>query len=233
MKRVLSRMLVVGGLVLGTTAVFPGYAADATAPAAKPDAAKGEQLYTNGDATRGIIACASCHGAAGNSTIPTNPNLSAQAHEYLAKQLGDFQVKQGAKVPLRNGAGGNPTPMTAIVQSLTPQDMQNIALYLSQQSLKEPATAGQKSLVERGQTIWRAGLPDRGVPACASCHAANGAGIPAQYPRLSGQFPSYIEEQLKLFRDGSRNNSEPMHDIASRMTDDDIKAVSDYAAGLR
>ncbi|WP_176464131.1 c-type cytochrome [Bordetella genomosp. 11] len=233
MKRVLSRMLVVGGLVLGTTAVFPSFAADASAPAAKPDAGKGEQLYTNGDQARGIIACASCHGAAGNSTIPTNPNLAAQAHEYLAKQLGDFQLKQGAKVPLRNGAGGNPTPMTAIVQSLTPQDMQNIALYLSQQQLKEPATAGQKSLVDRGQTIWRAGLPDRNVPACASCHSANGAGVPAQYPRLSGQFPSYIEEQLKLFQDGSRNNSEPMHEIASRMTADDIKAVSDYAAGLR
>ncbi|AOB34006.1 cytochrome C [Bordetella sp. H567] len=226
-------MLVVGGLVLGTTAVFPSIAADAPAPAAKPDAGKGEQLYTNGDQARGVIACASCHGAAGSSTIPTNPNLAAQAHEYLAKQLGDFQLKQGATTPLRSGAGGNPTPMTAIVQSLTPQDMQNIALYLSQQQLKEPATAGQKSLVERGQTIWRAGLPDRNVPACASCHSANAAGIPAQYPRLSGQFPSYIEEQLKLFQEGSRNNSEPMHEIASRMTLEDIKAVSDYAAGLR
>jgi cytochrome c553 len=233
MKRVLSRMLVVGGLVLGTTAVSPGFAADASAPAGKPDAGKGEQLYTNGDQGRGIIACASCHGAAGNSTIPTNPNLASQAHEYLAKQLGDFQLKQGAKVPLRSGAGGNPTPMTAMVQPLTPQDMQNIALYLSQQQLKDPATAGQKSLVEHGQTIWRAGLPDRGVPACASCHSVNGAGLPAQYPRLSGQFPSYIEEQLKLFQDGSRNNSLPMHEIASRMTADDIKAVSDYAAGLR
>jgi cytochrome c553 len=232
MKRVLSRMLVVGGFLLGATAVVPSFAADASAPA-KPDAAKGAQLYSNGDPSRGIIACVTCHGAGGSSTIPANPNLAAQPHEYLAKQLGDFQLKQGAKVPARNGAGGNPTPMTAIVQSLTPQDMQNIALYLSEQQLKDPATAGQKSLVEHGQQIWRGGIPDRGVPACASCHSANGAGIPAQYPRLSGQFPSYIEEQLKLFQDGSRNNSDPMHTIASRMTADDIKAVSDYAAGLR
>jgi cytochrome c553 len=233
MKRVLFRMLVLGGLMMGVSAMSSSYAADAQAPAAKPDAAKGEQLYTNGDSSRGVIACASCHGAAGNSTIPANPNLAAQPHEYLAKQLGDFQVKEGAKVPARNGQGGNPTPMTAIVQSLTPQDMANIAAYLSSQQLKEPATAGQKSLVDLGQKIWRGGLPDRGVPACASCHSANGAGIPAQYPRLSGQFPAYIAEQLTLFQDGFRNNSEPMHSIASRMTADDIKAVSDYAAGLR
>jgi cytochrome c553 len=233
MKRVLSRMLLVGGLMLGTTAVFPGFAADATAPAAKPDAAKGEQLYTNGDPSRGVLACVSCHGAGGNSTIPANPNLAAQPHEYLAKQLSDFQLKEGAKVPVRSGPEGNPTPMTAIVQQLTPQDMANVALYLSAQQLKEPATAGQKSLVERGERIWRAGLADRGVPACASCHSANAAGIPAQYPRLSGQFPAYIQEQLVLFQNGYRNNSEPMHSIASRMTADDIKAVSDYAAGLR
>jgi cytochrome c553 len=232
MKRVLSRMLVVGGFVLGTTAVFPSFAAEASAPA-KPDAAKGEQLFTNGDQARGIIACASCHGAAGNSTIPANPNLAAQAHEYLAKQLNDFQLKQGEKAPVRSGAGGNPTPMTAIAKTLTPQDIQNIALYLSEQTLKQPATAGHKSLVDLGQKIWRGGLPDRNVPACASCHSANGAGIPGQYPRLSGQFPGYIEEQLKLFQDGSRNNSEPMRTIASRLTADDIKAVSDYAAGLR
>ncbi|WP_198297875.1 c-type cytochrome [Bordetella genomosp. 9] len=233
MKRVLSRMLVVGGLLSGMTAVFPSIAADASATPAKPDAAKGEQLFTNGDPSRGIIACVSCHGAGGNSTIPANPNLAAQPHEYLAKQLADFQQKQGAKTPLRNGPGGNPSPMTAIAQALTPQDMQNVALYLSAQSLKEPATAGQKSLVDLGQKIWRAGLPERNVPACASCHSANGAGVPAQYPRLSGQFPAYIEEQLKLFQDGSRGNSEPMQTIASRMTAEQIKAVSDYAAGLR
>ena len=98
--------------------------------------------------------------------------------------------------------------------------------------LSEPATAGQEKLVDLGQKIWRGGLPDRKVPACASCHSANGAGIPSQYPRLSGQFPMYIEEQLKLFRSGDRKN-DVMFAIADRMSDADIKAVSDYAAGLR
>lgn len=208
------------------------YAAD-TAPAAKPDAVKGGQLYDQGDSARGVIACASCHGAAGNSTIPANPRLSGQPHEYLAKQLADFKIKEGEKTPARSGAGGNPTIMTANVGPLTPQDMQNIALYLAQQPVKDPATAGYKTLVEHGQTIWRAGIADRGVPACAACHSANGAGLPGQYPRLSGQFPAYIEEQLKLFRSGDRANSIPMHAIADRMSDADIKAVSDYAAGLR
>jgi len=123
--------------------------------------------------------------------------------------------------------------MTAIAQNLTPQDMQNLAAYLSTQPLKQPATAGQKATVELGRHIWRAGIADRKVPACASCHSADGAGIPGQYPRLSGQFPAYLQEQLVLFQSGDRNNSEPMHTIASRMTADDIKAVADYAAGLR
>jgi cytochrome c553 len=233
MKRVLSRMLVASGLLLGASAFStPSFAADGAAGPAKPDAAKGGQLFDQGDASRGIIACASCHGAAGNSTIPVNPNLAAQPHEYLAKQLADFQIKQGAKLPVRNGAGGNPTPMTAMAQNLTPADMQNIALYLAQQPLKEPATAGQEKLVDLGQKIWRGGLPERNVPACAACHSANGAGMPAQYPRLSGQFPMYIEEQLKLFRSGDRKN-DIMFAIADRMSDADIKAVSDYAAGLR
>jgi cytochrome c553 len=222
-------------MLAATAALFTVSAgfAQSVAPPPKPDAVKGGQLYDQGDAARGVVACASCHGAAGSSTIPSNPRLAGQAHEYLAKQLADFKLQPGQKVPARSGADGNPTIMTSNVGPLTPQDMQNIALYLAQQQPKDPATAGYKNLVDRGQKIWRGGISDRNVPACAACHSANGAGLPGQYPRLSGQFPSYIEEQLKLFRSGDRNNSVPMHDIANRMTDADIKAVSDYAAGLR
>lgn len=220
------------GLLLAFVAITPSHAADAAAMP-KPDAVKGGQLYEQGDAARGIIACASCHGAAGNSVMPANPSLSGQAHEYLAKQLRDFKIKEGAKLPARNGEGGNPTIMTANVANMTPEDMQNVSLYLATQAVKEPATAGHKDLKELGEKIWRGGLPERNVAACASCHGARGEGIPAQYPRLAGQFPSYIEAQLKLFRSGDRNNSIPMHDIADRMSDADIRAVSDYAAGLR
>jgi cytochrome c553 len=234
MKRVQSRMsvaaLVLGAFVVSTTSCL---AADAPGGPTKPDAAKGGQLYEQGDAARNITACVACHGAGGSSTIPANPNLAGQPHEYLAKQLADFKLPEGAKAPARNGSGGNPTVMTANVAPLTPQDMANISAYLAVQPLKEPATAGHKELVELGQKIWRGGLPERNVPACASCHSPNGAGMPAQYPRLAGQFPSYIEEQLKLFRSGDRKNSDPMHTIADRMSDAEIQAVSDYAAGLR
>lgn len=233
MKRVLSRMLVASGLLLGSFLVSSSYAADAVI--AKPDAAKGEQLYANGDAARGILSCASCHGAAGNSVIPVNPNLAAQPHEYLAKQLTDFQSKDGKAPPQRRGAGGANTVMTAFAAALTPADIQNISYYLAQQPLdpKTAATASKEATMQRGQEIWRGGIPDRKVAACAACHSANGAGLPAEYPRLSGQHPAYIEEQLKLFRSADRANGPMMHDIADRMSDSDIAAVADYAAGLR
>ncbi|MFA4913916.1 MAG: c-type cytochrome [Comamonadaceae bacterium] len=219
-------------LLLVSAAMVPAFAADAVA-LPKPDAVKGGQLYEQGDAARGIIACASCHGAAGNSAMPANPSLAGQPHEYLAKQLRDFKIKEGATMPARMGPGGNPTIMTANVANLTEADMLNMALYLSTQAVKEPATAGYADLKPLGQKIWRGGLPERNVAACAACHGARGEGIPGQYPRLAGQFPSYIEEQLKLFRSGDRKTSVPMHDLADRMSDADIRAVSDYAAGLR
>ncbi len=247
MKRVVSRMWVASSRSGAFTSAMPGalltllIAASVFAPASaadvvavpKPDATKGGQLYDQGDAARGIIACASCHGAAGNSAMPANPSLSAQPHEYLAKQLHDFKIKEGAKLPARLGPGGTPTIMTANVANLTPEDILNVSLYLSMQPVKEPATAGYEDLKELGQKIWRGGLPERNVAACAACHGARGEGIPAQYPRLAGQFPGYIEEQLKLFRSGDRKTSVPMHDLADRMSDADIRAVSDYAAGLR
>ncbi|WP_353152142.1 c-type cytochrome [Pollutimonas bauzanensis] len=233
MKRMLSRMVVASGLLLGSSAVSIAYAADIAV--AKPDAAKGEQLYANGDMARGILACASCHGAAGNSTIPLNPNLAAQPHEYLVKQLGDFKSKDGKAPAARRGAGGADTVMSAFAAPLTPEDMQNIAYYLTQQPLaaETAGTASNEATMERGQHIWRGGLPDRNVPACAGCHSPNGAGVPGRYPRLSGQHPTYIAEQLKLFRSNDRANSQEMHDIADRMSDGDIAAVADYAAGLR
>jgi cytochrome c553 len=233
MKRTLSRIVVASGLLLGSSVVSVAVAAGATA--AKPDAAKGEQLYTNGDAARGILACASCHGAAGNSTLPANPNLASQPHEYLVKQLNDFASKDGTAQPARRGANGAPSIMSPFAAALTAEDKQNIAYYLAQQKLdfEKAGTASNQDTVTRGQQIWRGGLPDRRVPACAGCHSPNGAGIPGFYPRLAGQFPSYIADQLKLYRNGDRANSTMMQEIADRMTDADIAAVADYAAGLR
>ncbi|WP_174233126.1 c-type cytochrome [Neopusillimonas maritima] len=232
MKRVLSKMLVTSGLLLGSSLLGVSYAADVIV--SKPDAAKGEQLYTNGDSSRGILACVTCHGPGGNSTLPANPNLAGMSHEYIAKQLRDFK-SEGNDPPTRAGADGNPSAMTAIANPLTEEDIKNVSYYLALQELnyETAATATNVETMERGQKIWRAGIAERGVPACAACHSPNGAGIPALFPRLAGQYPSYLEAQLKLFRSNDRANSPMMHDIADRMSDNDISAVADYAAGLR
>ena len=83
-----------------------------------------------------------------------------------------------------------------------------------------------------GEKIYRGGIADRMVPACAGCHGPSGAGIPSQYPRLSGQHADYTAAQLNAFRSGARANSAQMTGVAAKMNDKEIKAVSDYIAGL-
>lgn len=229
MKRALSSMFMAGSLILAGALPGLAHAQDTQAP----DAKAGEQLYINGDMNRGVLACMTCHGENGNSTIPMNPHLAGMPHEYLAKQLRDF-APQGDKPAVRTGPDGAPSVMSTIVPALTPEDIANVSLYLSQQEVDWDiaATATNEATSERGQLIWRAGLPDRNVPACAACHLANGAGMPAEFPRLAGQHPEYLLDQLKLFQSGDRDN-EIMHDIADRMNARDLAAVADYAAGLR
>ena len=188
-------------------------AADAPAAPAKPDPAKGGASY-------GTV-CAACHGADGNSSVPLQPTLAQQHPEYLVKQLLEF--KSGVrKDPIMVGFAG----------MLSEQDARNIAAWLATQKEK-PGFAKEKDLVMLGEKIFRGGMQDRHIPACAGCHSPNGAGIPSQYPRLSGQHAEYTAKQLAAFRDGSRGNSIPMHDISRYLTDQEIKAVSDYIAGLR
>jgi cytochrome c553 len=233
MKRVFLRGLVFGSIVLGSTGLGTAFAADVPVGPVKPDAKAGATLYNEGAPTRGIVACVSCHGEAGNSQLPANPNLASQPHEYIYKQLVEFQPKAETGMAPRKGPDGAPSVMTALATPLTIQDMLDLALFISEQQLTKPAAASSEELVARGQEIWRAGIKERNVPACAACHGASGQGIPSQYPRLSGQYASYLEDQLVLFRAGHRANSPMMNDIAYRMSDEDIKAVADYAAGLR
>jgi cytochrome c553 len=196
------------------------YANEHAAPA-KADAAKGATLYANGDAARGIVACASCHGEAGNSTISINPKLAAQHEAYINKQLHDFK-----------GADRNNAVMTTFSKALSEDDVKNVAAYLSAQKSK-PGAAKNKDIVELGKQIYRGGIAEKNVPACAGCHSPNGVGIPAQYPRLAGQHQDYTIAQLTNFRTGTRKNSPQMVTIAKRMSDDEMKAVADYMAGLK
>ncbi|CAN5249305.1 c-type cytochrome [soil metagenome] len=206
-------------LALSATA----YASDekATAATVKADPAKGETLYANGDSARTIPACVACHGASGNSTIAQNPKLAGQHGTYVYKQLVNF------KSPERN----NPV-MSPIAKALTEEDMKNLAAYLDGQTQK-PGAAKNKNTVDLGKKIYRAGIADKNVPACAGCHGPNGAGIPAQFARLGGQHQEYTAAQLTGFRAATRKNSAQMLTIAKRLSDDEIQAVSDYIAGLK
>jgi cytochrome c553 len=190
---------------------LPAFAAGETP--AKPDLVKGQASYE--------AVCAACHGADGNSTIVVNPKLAQQHPEYLTKQLHDFKDDKRADPVMKGFAG-----------MLSDEEMANISAWLAKQPAKN-GFATDKDLVVLGERIYRGGLPDRKIAACVSCHSPNGAGIPSQYPRLSGQHADYTAKQLNAFRDGSRGNNNQMRDVAAKLNDREIKAVSDYIAGLR
>lgn len=184
-----------------------------SAHAAQPDVRRGAQLFGQ--------MCVACHAADGNSTTAANPKLAQQHPEYLVKQLQEY----------KSGKRANAI-MAGFAAALSNQDMVDISYWLASQKGSN-GFARNKDLVNIGERIYRGGIPDRQIAACAGCHSPNGAGIPAQYPRLAGQHADYTADQLRQFRSGARNNNKPMTQIAAHMTDREIEAVSDYIAGLR
>jgi cytochrome c553 len=194
-------------------AAAPAPAAAAPVANVPVDPAAGEQRF-------GAV-CAACHGIGGNSGTPANPKLAQQHPAYLTKELLDF----------KDGKRSSPV-MQGFAAQLTEQDMKNVSAYLGAQQAK-PGFAKDKDLVVLGEKIYRGGIQDRDIPACAGCHSPNGAGIPSQYPRLSGQHAEYTASQLVAFRDGLRKNSPQMKDIAAKLNDREIRALADYVAGLR
>jgi cytochrome c553 len=205
-------MKLISSFIFAAATAFSLSSLSQEAPA-KPDLAKGEAIYT--------AMCASCHGADGNSGSPANPKLSQQHPEYLVKQLQEF--KSGKR---------NNAIMTGFASALSDQDMKNVAYWLASKPIK-PGFAKDKQTISLGERIYRGGISDRQIPACAGCHSPNGAGIPAQYPRLNAQHADYTAAQLVAFRDGVRKNNLQMTQIAAKLNDREIKAVSDYIAGLR
>ncbi len=198
----------VASLLLAASAL----AAEPAKPAAKPDLAKGQATATN--------VCAACHTADGSRGSPANPIIQGQHPEYLVKQLTEF----------KSGKRQNAI-MSGMAATLTEDDMKNVSAFYAGKVAK-PGFAKNKATVELGEKIYRGGIAERSIPACAGCHSPNGAGIPAQYPRLAGQHADYTEAQLVAFRSGVRKNSVPMTGVAAKMNDREIKAVSDYIAGL-
>jgi cytochrome c553 len=193
-------------------ALAPAFASDAKAPA-KPDLAKGQAVATQ--------VCVACHSADGNRGSPAYPILQGQHPEYLAKQLHEF----------KSGKRKNPI-MQGFAATLSEEDVRNVtAFYGSKQAKNGFAT--NKDTVSLGERIYRGGITEKQIPACAGCHSPTGAGIPAQYPRIGAQHGAYTEAQLTAFRSGGRANSPQMTAIATKMNDLEIKAVADYIAGLR
>jgi cytochrome c553 len=160
--------------------------------------------------------------------IPANPKLAGQHPEYLVKQLNNFKVQPGDTVATRNNA-----IMAAFATALSAEDMRNVAAYFSKQVQKPSTAKASKESVALGEKIYRGGIAEKGLPACAGCHGPTGAGIPAQYPRIGGQWAEYTATQLTNFREGVRKNNLQMSQIAAKMSDKEIKSVSDYIAGLR
>ena len=187
-------------------------AANEPPPAAKVDAAKGGEISAQ--------VCVACHTTDGSRGTPAYPILQGQNPDYLVKQLTEFKADKRQNAIMKGFAA-----------TLSEQDMKNVAAFYASKQAK-PGAAKDKDLAVLGEKIYRGGIADRNIAACAGCHSPTGAGIPVQYPRLSGQHADYTESQLRGFRDGARKNSVPMTGVAAKLNDREIKAVSDYIAGL-
>ena len=211
--KLLARLLLAATLAVPALSSVSALASEQKAAAPKADLAKGQASFAG--------VCVACHGPDGNSPVAANPKLAQQHPEYIVSQLQAF--KSGKR------AG---TVMPGFAAALSDEDMKNIAYWLASQKAK-PGQAKDKDLVFVGERIYRGGIQDRQIPACAGCHSPNGAGIPSQYPRLGGQHADYTVAQLNAFRDGTRKNSAQMTGVAAKMNDREIKAVADYIGGLR
>jgi len=197
------------GLMLGLAFSL---SAQAAAEATKPVSSAENTVKT---------ICSACHGLDGNSVITANPKLASQHPEYLVKQLTEF--KSGKRIN---------AVMSGMAAGLSDDDMKGLATYFSNQTLKLGAAKanGKGSL---GEKIYRGGIAETNVPACAACHGPTGAGLPKQFPRLGGQHADYTVTQLRTFRTGERANAPMMMTIATKMTDAEMAAVADYIQGLR
>ena len=213
MRRILLLAAVAGTLVAP--------AVSAQAPAGGPDLTRAQTIAKE--------VCAACHGADGNSAISANPSIAGQPAEYITLQLAHF--KSGLRV--------NPV-MQSMAAPLQPDEMKALGVYFSRQQPKGQA-AKDAALVTAGQKLYRGGDAAAGIPACAACHAPNGAGIARNYPRLAGQYAEYTYAQLKAFKagergadkDGKDTNGMIMGTVAGRMSDAQMKAVAEYTSGLR
>jgi len=214
MKRILATLILAICTSLAHASTEP---AKAELPKAGPSkaetAARGQQIA-------GAV-CVACHGLDGMSAIPANPNIAGMPDQYIAKQLALY----------KSGARKNAT-MQGMAANLTDDEMKGLGLYYFAQRGKANAVANNKTLAEEGQKIFRGGIPSLKIPACAGCHGGAGAGIPAIYPRLAGQWQEYTLGALKGYSSGERKNAQ-MQTISGRLREKDMMALAEYIAGMR
>ena len=167
--------------------------------------------------------CEACHGKNGNSTNPSVPSLAGQGSSYLRSQLAAFQAQRRVGV------------MSGIAMNLSETDIREAAMYFSQQVLQtHPSQPADSNALRWGHAIYDVGIAATNVPACASCHALDGAGLPAEFPRLAGQQSRYIAAQLRAFRSNERlSTNTMMQSVAAKLSDEEIRAVADYIQGLQ
>ena len=217
MKRILAAAVILVSVIGAARAntETPGAAPvpPATAPTKADMMARGQQIVST--------VCVACHGLDGASPIAANPNIGGMPEQYIAKQLALFQ----------SGVRKNPI-MQGMAATLKPEDMQAVGVYYFAQRPKTSAVARNASDAGKGQKIYRAGIPEAKIPACAGCHGAAGAGIPALYPRVAGQWQDYTLASLKAFASGERKNTQ-MNAITARMREADMQAAAEYIAGMR
>jgi cytochrome c553 len=217
MKKILATIIFAATCIASSTIALANEPAPKAAAAPEPTKA---EVLARGQQIAGAV-CVACHGLDGMSPIPNNPNIAGMPPQYIAKQLQHF--KEGSR---KNAI------MAGMSAGLSPADMKALGEYYFSQRPKYNAVARDKDLAEKGQKIYRAGIAEAKVPACAGCHGGAGAGIPAIYPRLAGQWPEYSLAQLKAYASGERKHP-MMSTITTRMRDNDILAVSEYLAGMR
>ena len=214
----MTRILVAAILAICTTLASANTEPAKTEPS--KSAPSRAEVVARGQQIAGAV-CVACHGLEGMSAVSVNPNIAGMPAQYIAKQLELF----------KSGTRKNAT-MQGMVANLSPADMKALGHYYFAQKGAPNAVARDKALAEKGQKIYRAGIAELKVPACAGCHGGAGAGIPAMYPRLAGQWPDYTLAALKNFTSGERKNTQ-MQAIASRLREQDMLALAEYIAGMR
>jgi cytochrome c553 len=185
----------------------------------------------SGDIARGQFVafnCLACHGEKGMSVQPWIPNLAGMDRLVLYKQLADF--RSGTRLS---------GPMSAIAQSLTPQQSADVAAYFSSfpglpptGGIRMPESGRSYHAADATRRLIFAGDPKRGIPGCATCHGPGGYRLGA--PTLAGQNAAYIEQQLRNFSQGLRRNdmNMPMRTIAPLIKPEELHSLAmAYSSG--